>query len=103
MSYSLSISVPAGTSARDAIEKRVDEYRQQLSLSDDTQEALAAACGTAVALVDSGAVGDPEHFDFTVTLSGHANDGHEPREGWANDCATISVYQANRPRTVGEK
>lgn len=29
-----------------------------------------------------------------VTLSGHANPGHRPRQGWANDAIHISVVQS---------
>lgn len=47
-----------------------------------------------LALIDSATVGDPELHTFNVSLAGHANPGHEPAEGWSNDCVSVSVSQA---------
>lgn len=32
--------------------------------------------------------------NINVTLSGHANPGHQPREGWVNDSVNVSVVAA---------
>lgn len=61
-------------------------------LSDDVgseqAEQLTAAREALAALV--GAVGRPGD-KVVVTLSGHANPGHAPRPGWANECITVQV------------
>ncbi len=61
-------------------------------LSDEVEseqaEQLAAAREALAALVD--AVGRPGD-KVVVTLSGHANPGHGPRPGWANECVTVQV------------
>lgn len=68
----------------------------QSAIDDDEQrsvnaEQFEAGLHAAQSILASGAVGDgPAH----VTLSGHANQGHRPRDGWANDTITVSVSQA---------
>lgn len=57
-----------------------------------TQEQIDAAVEAGRAIVKSKAVG-PQEATFNVTLSGHANPDHAPREGFANDQVTVSVYQ----------
>ena len=52
-----------------------------------------AARDAAYAIMASGAVGGPAK-KFVVTMSGHANPGHEPRPGWASDAIMIMVQQA---------
>ena len=39
----------------------------------------------------SGVVGTGKKF--ILNLSGHANEDHEPKPGWANDCMTIYIGQ----------
>lgn len=56
-------------------------------------EQLKAARGVVEALVASGAIGGAGK-DYRISLSGHANPGHEPRAGYANDCVTVSITQA---------
>lgn len=43
---------------------------------------LVRACGSGV---------------FTVTMSGHANEGHKPKAGWANTHMTISISNQTLP------
>lgn len=97
MSWGLSIQVPAGTDPNEAVEAAADEYRQRSKPEDPVNEALATACGTAVALLNSGAVGDPQAHDYAISLNGHANPEHKPAPGWANDYISISVSQAGGP------
>lgn len=52
------------------------------------REAVSAAFGVLL----SGVVGDGGK-DYKVVLSGHANEGHEPADGWASDCVTINIFQ----------
>lgn len=62
------------------------------SLSDEVEseqgQQFTAAMNAVRALVD--AVGRPED-EVSVSLMGHANPGHGPREGWANETITITV------------
>lgn len=55
---------------------------------DQLQEARAAA----ESIITSRCVAD-ESKDVMVTLFGHANAQHEPAQGWANDCVTVTVTQ----------
>lgn len=55
------------------------------------REQFEAARAAAVQLVEAGAVGVDK--PIRVTLSGHANPGHEPTEGWANDVVTVGIAQ----------
>lgn len=41
--------------------------------------------------------------NVNVTLSGHANPGHKPRQGWANDYVSVHVSSAVRDQvSAGE-
>jgi hypothetical protein len=51
---------------------------------------VEAAIGAAVELL--GGLGDPA--EVHVTLSGHANPGHESKLGWPNDTITVTVTRA---------
>lgn len=62
----------------------------------DQAEQVQAAKDAAVALVKSGAVVNDSGQDVTVTISGHANAGHKPAAGYANDALTVSVVQVTR-------
>jgi hypothetical protein len=44
-------------------------------------------------IMDSGAMGNFDKYTYSLTLSGHANEKHEPAEGWANDCLTLTITQ----------
>jgi hypothetical protein len=62
-------------------------------LTPEVEEQVNLATQAAQKLVRSGAFGNPEERDFIVSLSGHANPGHAPAPGYANDCVTINVTQ----------
>lgn len=55
----------------------------------DGLDQLDAAIMAAELLMDSPSLGDAK--EYYVSMSGHANPGHKPREGWANDAITVSV------------
>lgn len=61
-------------------------------LNEAAKEQVEMAIESAVSIIASGAVGNDEK-DFTVSISGHANENHEPASGWANDTITVSVTQ----------
>ena len=53
---------------------------------------LAAAKQAALLLIASGALGDgADGRMFLVDLHGHANNGHQPTPGWANDAVSIQL------------
>jgi hypothetical protein len=62
------------------------------NMDEHVKEAVDLARDTAKAIIASGVVGDAEK-SFTVSMSGHSNEGHEPADGWANDCMTVNVVQ----------
>lgn len=77
----------------DDLEKHVAEIDPPGESFPEREDQVAAAKKAVLALVKSGAVGDGEAFQ--VTLSGHANTDHKPAQGWANDVVTVSVAQTN--------
>jgi hypothetical protein len=61
-------------------------------LTSESLEQFEAARQTAMKVLDSGAVGDGE---CVITISGHANEGHAPKNGRANDRVSISIQQGS--------
>lgn len=49
--------------------------------------------------ITSGVFGDPDS-EFVVVVSGHANPEHQPKEGWVNDCISISITQLSSPKAL---
>jgi hypothetical protein len=75
----------------------LDELRALEPVNPQTTEArdqFDATRAAAVAVVESGVVGDPKVRRFLGGLSGHANPGHAPASGYANDCVYVSIGQA---------
>lgn len=64
------------------------EYQAQNGTEAEATE-LVNAASEAVRLV-AAALGE-KWSSASISISGHANPGHGPKEGWANDCLTISV------------
>lgn len=60
-------------------------------------EQFTAARDAIAMLIQTGAVGDPDTKRFSGSLTGHANPGHEPAAGWANDGVYISFSQSALP------
>jgi exo-beta-1,3-glucanase (GH17 family) len=61
-------------------------------LSDEAVEQIEAAADAAQMLVEvNGWPSEATHYN--VTLSGHANPGHAPAQGYANDYVQVSVTQ----------
>jgi hypothetical protein len=76
---------------RQALFKDKPSETRPATLSALTPESTAQfveAREVAMKLLDSGVVGDSE---CVVTISGHANPGHEPTNGRANDRLSISI------------
>lgn len=78
------------------------DIREPGAQCDDTNETVRDQLGMArlcaQQLVDSGCVGENddevfEQLDYKISLYGHANPGHKPASGWANDCVSVSVTQ----------
>lgn len=95
---SWSLSVPASTAsefdgnAREALTK----YLETVTLDSDAIDQAEMVIAAAAALLASGVIGaDDKHF--SVSLSGHSNPGHAPKDGWSNDCCSISVSQVAAP------
>lgn len=64
----------------------------------DTQEMLEqlnAADAAVEALLGSDAIGD-RFKDYSISISGHCNPEHQPRDGYATDNITVSVTQKGR-------
>lgn len=56
----------------------------------ESRMAIAAAWNALIELAD---VLGPEDAEVSVSLSGHANPGNEPEEGWSKDFISISIYR----------
>jgi len=76
-----------GKLAHDAYEdlrqRHADDAEVLPAMNEQFDAALAAASSGMTRVVGKGKV--------NVTLSGHANPRHEPREGWANDYVSVHV------------
>lgn len=79
-------------------DKSYDELSTSVEPNSDPTKKAAdqfwRAFDVALTLIESGVVGKIDKFKFNVSLSGHANPGHEPAGGWANDMVSVSVSQA---------
>lgn len=52
-----------------------------------------AALRAAHELAHEGVVGAPEDAQVFITLSGHANEGHQSKSGWSDSWVSISLYK----------
>ena len=86
MSWSVNGLVPNESFGLSGLKE--DALRQNPECGDQF-DAVASA---AQSIIDSGTVG-AQGKQFHVSMSGHANPNHEPREGWANDAVTIQISQ----------
>lgn len=89
MSFSLTIPETPVDDIEAAIDSAV-----QYELTEATVETLDAVKAAVRSLVDSGVLGDDR---VVGSVSGHANPGHKPTKGWANDCVTISLTAVGAP------
>jgi len=90
MSWSFSV-IATKESADAALNTAAESEIDNIMRSDSGAEMLAQAeqaTYAAVRLIKSGCLGDGP---FRISLSGHANPGHQPRDGWADDAISISI------------
>ena len=88
MSYNASV-----IANRDELHAKLGEAvaaveHQPSDAHDERNDHLTAALTVLDRILE--AVGRPED-DVSVTIAGHANPGHAPREGWSGDQLTIIV------------
>jgi hypothetical protein len=98
MSWFVSVTDADPATAEAALATAYDEYKTRIVSTDPetdagTDEQFAAAVAAAVAVVSGGVVGEG---NVNLSLSGHANPGHKPRSGYANDAVTVAVTSAAR-------
>lgn len=98
MSWGFSVPATPAADFSDAAGKARDEYRTQLADTDydvtaEAAEQMAQAIAAAEAIVASGAVGTGS---VQASLSGHANVGHAPTPGYANDAVSVNVSCADQ-------
>lgn len=101
------VSVPSVQALKDGVIRKYDvasgdstepftEFVNRLftdsALNQAVRDQFEAGSKAALALVASGAVGNPE-VEYTFTISGHANPEHKPLVGWSNDFVSVNVYQ----------
>jgi len=84
MSWSTSTPEPV---ARDLIADIPVPHLSDVVEAEQTEQ-FAAAMSAVAMLLD--AVGRPAD-DVYVSLSGHANPAHGPRDGWADECIRITI------------
>lgn len=81
-----------------AVFQAIDAAQPTHDLSEESAEQLRSAKIAAKAVVESQVVGGTDK-PFSVSFSGHANPGHEPAKGYANDFVQITVTQADEEAT----
>lgn len=98
MSWSTSISSTPASKVSEALESKRESalaliaahHSEQLAAATEQfNQAVAAVRYLAVVCVPD------EETLVNVTMSGHANPGHAPSPGWANDALTVSVTQVS--------
>ena len=96
MSWNYTVENVTAETADDALgagaEKQA-EYARQGDVGPESIEQIEQAVYAAVEIIKSGCLGEGP---FRVTLGGHANAGHRPREGWSNDAINLAIYQQDR-------
>lgn len=95
MSYSLSIPTAIEKDQlEDQVNVALEEYCAAYPGQDTPQmrDHIEAAIEAATQLAE--VVGEGP---ITVTISGHANQGHRPIAGWSNDFVQLTVSSAARP------
>lgn len=93
---SWSISYPSRQAFLDDKRGPYEQYTHDAPA--EVQDQIRAARAAATALINSGAAGRDVnvpggHKDFSVTIGGHANPGHEPQLLYANDCVYVNLAQ----------
>lgn len=91
--WSFSVVVQTHESATEFADGLVDQVAPLDGPADaESREQITKAIEAAKLLLDSGALGGPG-TTINVTLSGHANAGHAPLDGWQNDFLSLSFAQ----------
>ncbi len=97
MSWSVQLADVDPMTVEEATRERYAAFKANYSDHAEVYQAMdeqfEAALNAARVLLVRGTVGGG---NVNVTLSGHANPGHKPRQGWANDTVTVSVSSAAR-------
>lgn len=99
MSYSLSVTAPR-TEVANQVDAEIVRYVEEQVVPgghqpvDEVQAHLDAVAETVARLAT--AVGRDEDT-IAVSISGHANPGHAPTEGYAEECVTISLSVVQQP------
>jgi hypothetical protein len=75
-------------------QKNLFEYKSVSNVADveEHQEQYQVVSEMVRDIVSSGAVGDPDG-KYYVTMNGHGNPDHKPKEGWSNDFVSINIQQ----------
>lgn len=88
MSWNLNVPECAPSEISNELRRERDNKAEGQDWDEEVAEQVRAAIEAAVGVAP--AVGGDK---VTVTIAGHANPNHEPREGWANDEVTVTVRQ----------
>jgi hypothetical protein len=89
---SWSINVPGGADVEQSVADWEESYVEQFGpVLPEVKQQIEAALAASKLIYESGCVGEGV---VSLSLSGHANEGHEPREGWAYDMLTVNVLRA---------
>lgn len=94
MSWSITFEAPHGdwrAAADEAIAAMADDPQGD-GTGNEVREQVGVAREALSTLVHSGFVGDAS-VRVRASLSGHANPGHVPQEGHANDTISVTVSQ----------
>jgi hypothetical protein len=97
MSWTVQLTDLDPGNVEEAAERAYADFKARYSDADEVfpamDEQFDAAQIAARALLQGKVVGEG---NINVSLSGHANPGHKPRQGWSNDMVTVSVTSAVR-------
>lgn len=88
MSWSSSVSKVSRSELQAALEAALVLGNDDVPT--ERQEQVDAARAAALYIARSAAVGDGA---FNVSINGHANPEHKPRDGWSNDYVNVTINQ----------
>ncbi|HUY54586.1 MAG TPA: hypothetical protein VMV23_05460 [Candidatus Nanopelagicaceae bacterium] len=93
MSWSFGATIPADadeTQAARMLEEEMTGAGQINEFSPEARHQAQEAVNQAAKIIGSGCLG---HLPIAVYLSGHANAGHTPTEGWSDDALSMVFNQ----------
>lgn len=98
MSWSINVKAKGLQAALAAINSPPEEGKPSprdiaIAANPGCEEQLDWVVGTAISLIESGNMGDPEECSWRISIAGHFNPHHQRLPTSVGDWANVNVYQ----------